>query len=47
VDQVTGIEQVMSKDKYYKILEMHVDLDLDEYDMADTKTEKQSRFLTL
>ena len=40
VDQVTGIEQVMSKDKYYKILEMHVDLDLDEYDMADTKTEK-------
>ena len=41
IDKVSGVEKVMSRDKYYKILEVHVDLDLEEYEMQDNKTEKR------
>jgi len=41
IDEISGTEKIVSKDKYYKILEMHVDLDLEEYEMQDNKTEKR------
>jgi hypothetical protein len=48
IDKVSGVEKVMSRDKYYKILEVHVDLDLEEYEMQDNKTEKKElKFHTL
>jgi len=41
IDEISGVEKIVSRDKYFKILEMHVDLDLEEFEMEDNKTEKR------